>query len=728
MNFIKKYGFEKIFFSLMFFTGVIYIANSWSPSSYGIMLKQIQPDDTGIIYGKPRPIRSDEWAVVTPLTQATINNNFQRYNKTSPYNEDLRINYGLPIFDWGLIFKPTMWGYLFLQPSTAYSVHWFLIFALFIIGYYKLFIRIGFNPLLSVGVSFSLYFTGFAQFWWDEKGPVIAFFPWVIYSLICAQKNSFVKSLFFYWLGTSWLLTNFYPPVFISLAFVGALLFLCYGESWFSIKKIILLILSSIAIVATTLLYLKDYLTNTQNTLYPGHRSLSGGAVNWHDWFAQYFPFSTFDRHFDIFNKNLNICEIGAVGLPFVLMLLCHIDFKKPFSVSPSYSEKKKFLILTCGLILMNIWMIIPIPSWMGAVFLWNNVHPQRMLWAEGTLLAITTVLISKSLNFVFNYKRGLIFSCLIIIFWIITKVLPQDIILGRNLNDLSPILALFIGYILFYKYKLDAVTALVIPSAFISAVILFPFNPIQSSIQIFGPHKNIKNSLDPEVDKKTGIIAVTGYPGATLNGLGYKSISHVTAVPDLDFWRKQFPDLSQAELNNIFNRYSHIILADVAEPISPAPDQVLVPISHFTKHQYIPKVDLNSALEPLQLGNNGVLSGEIAALPSGRLSEFSPFIGNYMNTSTGTLKLKICNSNQCRTANASLIHSQDNQYLSIYLESPLVIESSGVTTYSFTLENASEIPVAFWITDSTNDKTYIFDTMNRKMDKTLKLEISYDN
>ena len=115
----------------------IYVGNSWSPSSYAFALNNyFAYQDVQPTLGQSRAIRSDEWAVVTPLTKATVRNDFERYNKTSLYQEDLRINYGLPIFDWGLAFKPTMWLYGVLNPAYAYSFHWFAIFSLFIGGYF----------------------------------------------------------------------------------------------------------------------------------------------------------------------------------------------------------------------------------------------------------------------------------------------------------------------------------------------------------------------------------------------------------------------------------------------------------------------------------------------------------------------------------------------------------------------------------------------------------------
>lgn len=82
--------------SLLF--GVIYVTNAWSPFSYSLALDGIGIDEHPD-FGKASAIRSDEWVVQTPLTQALVNNGFERFNHTSIYKEDLRINYGLPIFD-----------------------------------------------------------------------------------------------------------------------------------------------------------------------------------------------------------------------------------------------------------------------------------------------------------------------------------------------------------------------------------------------------------------------------------------------------------------------------------------------------------------------------------------------------------------------------------------------------------------------------------------------------
>ncbi|MEB5705525.1 DUF7657 domain-containing protein [Pantoea anthophila] len=697
---------EKILYISLFLLGMIYVFNSWSPSSYGFFLKKIDSHNTGIVWGEPRGIRSDEWAVVTPLTQATINNSFERYNKTSFYGEDLRINYGLPIFDWGMIFKPTMWGYLLLPPAKAYSLQWYITFCIFIIGYFTIFKEIGIEKKLSLFLSFSLFFTGGTQFWWDEKGPVYAFFPWVVYFLI-SKKNFYLRMVLFYWVGTSWLLTNFYPPLVISLAFIGGLLFISDLKSWRSIKHIIILAFSSVAIVLTSLLYLKDYLIKTSNTVYPGHRAFSGGSVNWGEWLSQFFPFSTFNSHFETIYNN-NICEVGVTGFSFVLLLLIHLDYTSVKKSSFDEVAFKRIKALAVGVILCNLWLIAPVPSWAGSILLWNNVSPNRMVYAAGILLAMVSMLFFQNLKFKISLTRFVLYTALIIIVWYLMKYRPLTTDLknfggfDHNYTDFYLIIALVVSYAAIKYFSCKPIEAFVIPSLLASLLVFFNFNPIQSTDAIFSPHLNAKKILDSAVDKQTGVLALEGYHGSTLNGLGYKSVSHVTAVPDLTLWRKKFPEMQQDKFDKIFNRYSHIRLARVDEPFSPQPDVVVVPISLFKKIEYYPN-DSNEGLKVVKINNDEDLTGSLVSRVYGKMTSFSVLVGTYNGLSDGDLSLKICVEGVCETGNVVLKESLDNQYAEVQLNSPMLVKKGDLIEYSYLLRNASQ-PVAIYAINSTDE------------------------
>lgn len=79
-------------------------------------------DNSGDLLGSSRSIRTDEWAVSTPMAFS------QEYNHTGEYpyfsdtirgdSTDAFIVYGQPVRSWEVIFRPFQIGYLFLGSFT----------------------------------------------------------------------------------------------------------------------------------------------------------------------------------------------------------------------------------------------------------------------------------------------------------------------------------------------------------------------------------------------------------------------------------------------------------------------------------------------------------------------------------------------------------------------------------------------------------------------------------
>lgn len=693
----KKYH---LYWLAILFCGLIYVSQCWSPSSYALMLRQIGVEDTGIVFGEPRPIRTDEWAVVTPFTQATVNNGFERYNKTSFYGEDLRINYGLPIFDWGLLFKPSMWGYLILAPEYAYSLHWFVMLAAFIVGYALLFEKLGLWRTQALLLSVCLYFTGFTQFWWNEKGPIFAIFPWVV--LVLLSRFSIAARLgLFYWLGTTWLLTNFYPPLVISLAFVGALLVLALSRDWLAPLRLLPLMLASAAVSITAVVYLKDYLLKSASTIYPGMRSVEGGSVPWQEWWAQFFPFATFDWRYESIIAGQNICEVGVVGSSIILMVICFLNYQKLRDVVfEKGAARFSLVVFGGGYLLMTAWMLLPLPAWLGRLLLWNSVQPERMEYAAGVALLMFVAILGKMAGVQITARRFVVYLVLVVLGWLLVKgasfkLDAKTMLLLSNDLVVIPVLAA----VLFFnrRWRIDQYTALIVAAALGSTVVLFGFNPIQSSKNFFVRHDtDFIKELDSEVQGTPGFLAFAGMFGATLNGLGYASISHVTPVPALEFWRKKYPDMQEEDFLAIFNRYSHIRLIPEETPRVLHADAVGIPLADFRTDWVEIPVSTTGGATPLWLQQGQKISGELFSDRSGGIRAVDVFIGNGNNNSDGVLRLKVCEAEGCTDASRTLADSVDNAFLHFDLASPILVEKDQSIRYEFYWEQGQK-PVAFW-------------------------------
>lgn len=687
---------------LVFFCGAVYVGQHWSPSSYGIVLRQLGVEQTGLVFGRPRPIRSDEWAVVTPLTQATVNNGFERTNKTSFYKEDLRINYGLPIFDWGLIFKPTMWAYLVADAARAYSFHWFAITALFLVGHALLFARLGLGQGASIFLAFGLYFTGFSQFWWSEKGPIFAFFPWTVWALLI-PKPVVIRLLLFYWLSVSWLITNFYPPLFLSLAFVAATVLLSFGREWLKPRRLLALLATTAVAGATAALYLESYLRKTATTVYPGHRSAGGGAVPWAEWFAQFFPFGTFDwKYQSVIGQNTS--EVGCVGAAFLLMIVCFLEYGPRRNVVRDHVSRRHLVPLVGGLALMYAWMLLPLPPWVGAPLLWNHVQPERMEYAAGLLLMLAAALWGQSARFVVSRSRFATWAAVVIIGWVLFKEIRFDGAAGVKAallrsNDLIVIPVLLAAFVLARRFGWRPYESMLGASAVSGALVLVGFNPIQSTVPIFARHDtHVTRAIDEEARALGGTLAMPGLPGAVFNGLGYASVAHVTAVPALDFWRSRYPTMPEGEFLQVFNRYSHVHLESVARPSSPSPDVVDVPIGAFWPGRVEIPEPIATPPQALWFRQGQRANGLLTPGRAGRITDVGLLIGSGGGTSDGVLQVRLCSERTevCASGSRLLAEAADNVYLPLKLNQSLTATPNDRFRYEILLSGGTNA-VAFW-------------------------------
>lgn len=554
--------------------GFVYVCNAWSPSSYGDALNILGASGSGLITGSPKPIRSDEWAVFTPMVQALVHNDFERINKTSFYHEDMRNMFSLPIADWGMLFKPTLASFFIIDPAHAYSLHWFLLIALFVIGYARMFRLTGISVVQSYLVSGTIFYSSFVVGWWTILGPVMAWFPWFL-EACRSNLSSRWKFLLVYWVAVCWLLSFFYPPLIISLAFLGLIVLLVYSPDLFQRKQLWIILLASMLSVITVLFYLQDYIQAVWNTIYPGQRFSSGGINDIRIILAQLFPALNSVHYQSLIGSN--ICEIGVIGTLIPLFTLVFIKLQT------SILEKQEWLLFF-GLMLMLCWILFPIPSYIGKLLLWDRVPPERMLFAEGLLFVMVCLTLAKSKKYVFSISR-IVFIFIAIILFIVYKISISDIQILKLWRDLIVIPVFFVCVFLAVRMHRSAFTVLLSGAFVFNIFINFQFNPIQSTKPIFLlPKTPMSEMLDVEYRNNNHLLAITGFPGAILNGLGYRSVSHVLVMPKLSFWKESYgKTLTDDEFNTLFNRYEHIILnPNISSPTLLQADAVMLPLIDF--------------------------------------------------------------------------------------------------------------------------------------------------
>lgn len=562
----------------------------WTPSSYGYILAGLGEPRVGPTLGKPRPIRSDEWAVWTPFIQIAVLNGFERFNALSPYGEDLRNFNGLPLWDWALPFKPQFWAFFVLGPARAFAIHHVMIVVAFLIGYRNLLRRFGFGAGFAAVGSLLMLFTSYAQMWWTTTGHLLAVFPWVMLAATATGMHPLLRGGLLAWLTAVLLIGHLYPPIVISLGFAGAVLIVAFRPQDLAWRRLAVTMAALVAGAALTGLYLWDAIIETATTVYPGQRISGGGEMPFALWLAQFFPFllST-DAFTDLLG--LNICEVATGGSYLILLSLIFADHHRLAAACREDSRdgrdlRRALFVMTLGFALISVWMLVPLPPSWGRILLWDRVPGGRMVFAAGLLLHVATLLALSVAGVVLTWRRFGVAALLVIAAWLIAKM-PHG--LGRSMTDLLVLIPLAVVVALSVRGKLlpfRAALAVAAAALVANAGGFGRFNPLQRADVIFREPSSAQAGRIAAIAREhPENWVVEGHlpPGAVLGGLGFRSVPHVLIRPQLAFFRARFPDMDAVAFNHVFNRYAHVsVVPGLSEPRTPQLDVIQIPPEPF--------------------------------------------------------------------------------------------------------------------------------------------------
>lgn len=571
----------------------------WTPSSYGYVLGALGEPRAGLIAGKSRPIRSDEWAVWTPFIQIAVLNGFERFNALSPYGEDLRNFNGLPLWDWALPFKPQFWAFFVFGPARAFAIHHVMIVAAFLIGYRHLLRRFGFGAGFAALGSLLLFFTSYAQLWWTTTGHLLAVFPWIMLVATATGMHPMLRAGLLAWLTAVLLIGHLYPPIVISLGFAGAVLILAFRPQDFAWRRLAVTVAALAIGAALAGIYLWDAISEMATTVYPGRRISGGGEMPSTLWLAQFFPFlvST-DAFTDLLG--LNICEVATGGSYLMLLALVFVDHRRLLEAlreeGPADRDlRRALLVIALGFAAISVWMLAPLAPHWGRILLWDRVPGARMMFAAGLLLQVATLLALRAAGVVLTWQRFVVMALLVVVAWLAAKTSHG---LGQSMMDLLVLapLAAVAARSMWGKFTHAGATLAIVATALVANVAGFGrFNPIQRADTLFREPRGVGAERIVAIAGEhpdnwvveTSRVPGAAVAGAVLNGLGFRSVAHVVMRPQLAFFRTRFSNMDAAAFDQVFNRYAHIhVVPGLEQPRTPQPDVIQIPPEPFLDRQ----------------------------------------------------------------------------------------------------------------------------------------------
>jgi hypothetical protein len=569
----------------------MYVSQAWTPSHYSVVLALLGAPQ-GPTLGLAQPIRSDETTVLTPYFQIAVRNKFGPQNETSPYHESLKSFWALPIADWGLVFKPQMWGFWVLPPAHAFSLYYFILAAGFVAGYALLIRQLGAPVSLALLGSLVLWSCHFVQVWWTSNAAVLAFAPWPAVAYL-APLRWYWRWVAIFYATAVWLIGLLYPPFIIPGALAIGVLLLAFRRDALTPFRMAIAASAVFASLVITWLYFRDIAEIMQNTVYPGQRHSGGGGLPMPMLAAHVFPYWTTIR-FRALLPEYNSCEVSVVASFLPLTFAVFTDGRSLLAFARRNALSVG--IVLAGLALMLAWMTLPIPYEVGRFLLLDRVAGNRLLWGFGLCLTAALVVIMSQVNWRMTWPRCALFVATVLAAWIAKAflVVPESLgaayalgYLGFDLFVLVPF-AIAVWMVRATTWMPDARTALLATVAATSLLTFGLFNPLQSAKPIFDPPRIpiVEEARQSALANPHGWAVVElhqpGVLGAVLNGFGVPAINHVLLMPQLSFFRPFFSDMSAEEFNFTFNRYAHIWPKDVPAPMVPQPDVIVVPSKRF--------------------------------------------------------------------------------------------------------------------------------------------------
>ena len=376
--------------------------------------------DPGVVWGKPRSIRADEYLVETPIAVSSARLGFPRNSYIGLTDtSQIASAHGGPSWTWAEIFKPQDWGYLFLGPARGLAVHWWMPFFVSLLGCFWLFRVLRLKPLVAVPLAAVSTFTPYAG-WWSAPSPaiVVGFATLTAAALLQARQSPTRWGAVLVGIGAGWCAAAFmftlYPPWQISVGLVlGALV---VAELWeyrdsFKFSLLSTVVALAVAVPAVFLWFSsnRQAIAATLATYYPGHRISSSGEATL-AWLmdAPLNPLlatsrgATLSPDLAAGHAGVNLSEVSASWLPLpalIAVLLVAVAgkwFPTKAIHQPSISPRwLPVCAVSAAFVVLFSWATLPLPAWTGAVLL-QHVPGGRVQVGTGLAMVILIALLIR--------------------------------------------------------------------------------------------------------------------------------------------------------------------------------------------------------------------------------------------------------------------------------------------------------------------------------------------
>ncbi|MBE6089731.1 MAG: hypothetical protein E7206_17200 [Clostridium beijerinckii] len=510
-------------------------------------------------FGDYRSIRSDEWAVLTPLQLSQEDNGYN--SESNLLGEEINISAisgGIPTKDISMIGKPFLWGYTLFGSEIGFS--WYSISKLFLllIFSYKLIYVLTKDKKLAVIGGFIISFSPGIQWWFTTNAQVtetIIYWEMIIVSLYniftsSINKVKYVNGVILI-IGIIGFTLVLYPPFQVPLVYLGiALLVGLYLDNRkeiefnkISLGIIGIAIIVYVAVIGITLSNMLPEIKKIMNTVYPGKRSGTGGTLAF-EYMFNYLP-TLFLPFKDITYSNAS--EISSFITLFPIPLIVYFFERKNYTSNIIRS----IIVFIIGTL---IFMYVGLPEFISKITLMSFVTEKRLYVIFG--LAFTILIICMAKYAIRENDNNIhwvqIFIYIIISYYIYRNYVDLQGYVGKRILVLGLAVCLILVYY-FIKNRNAFINLLLVITISVGVTI----NPINFGI---GEIRETPFSLTVrEINKEDPGMWITLddiWLSKYILAQGVQTLNALNYPPMLETWERLDKN---KEFLDIYNRYAHV-------------------------------------------------------------------------------------------------------------------------------------------------------------------------
>ena len=554
-------------------------------SSIGYWHHYFGTEDVGVLLGRSRAGRTDEWALFTPMTLSQYVNPNGAFSYFSPIfggtDTDMFMLYGQPVRSVGTVFRPFFWGYLFLPAAQGLSWYWcgrFL--ALFLVSLEFGLMLTEKNRLYALMYALLLSLSPFVQWWFSINGLVEMLIAAELSILLFdryLKEENFVKRtacVLGICLCAGAFILTIYPAWMIPLGYLILALFVwvilknCGKIRRFSWKDLLAagaLVLATFGILASVFLKSSDFILRMLHSAYPGKRIGTGGwtfRVNVGQYIASiWYPVEGLITA-DELSVNTAAQVLSFTPLPQVLAVLILFRQKK---------KDSGLVILLILSLLLSLWSVKETPDWMNTVTLLRFTTGGRLIPILSVInlmiLMRTLSLTEKPYGLAVGIAVGVLcaaavscwhyFSTQHYLIGSVFSIRPLFFLTAAAFAVMMSMLVLSSGREKLMVWLTTAVLALSLMAGGL-------VNPVRrgisdvTQIPALLMIRNI-NSDQEGLWAVEGDYQITNFPALA----GARCLNATNIYPDVQKWKTLDPEDTYEE---IYNRYAHISLRLKAE------------------------------------------------------------------------------------------------------------------------------------------------------------------